>query len=216
LKFRWTSDLPSLERLAAILKLATFYEIEDGRNYAITTLHTREDLHPAFRLYLARSYGVSDWILPAFYKLVASPTLSLTDNDIELIGHETFIILVRVKSSIDLHRRACAVKPPRVMHGDGCLGEEDCEKAWQNAWWGEPGRPGVAVALIHPDNSLSGLEIARKLDSINVHWYMDESCRDLTVTKVRGTSVPMRRSQLLLEDVYIQDAVKELTTMYGC
>jgi hypothetical protein len=167
-------------------------------------------------LYLARSYHVTSWIKPAFQQLVSTPTLSLTDDDIALIGHETFVSLMKTKSRIDIHRRACAVKAPPVTHGDGCLGEEDCKKAWQNAWWGEPGRPGVAVALIHPDNSLSGLDIARKLDSINVYWHMDESCRDLTVAKVQGTSVPIRKSPLLLEDVYIETAVEELIKMYGC
>jgi hypothetical protein len=215
-KFSWSSDPPSLERLGAILKLATFYQIEDGRNYAIATLDKRTDLRPAFQLYLAKSYHVSHWIRPAFCQLVATPTLSLTDEDIGLLGHDTFVVLMKVKSRIDLHRRACAVRAPPVVHGGGCFGQEDCEKAWRDAWWGEPDHPGVAVALIHPENPQAGSDIASKLNGISVLWHMDESCRDLTVAKVRGLTVPPRKSPLELEDTYIQTAVEDLTTMYGC
>jgi hypothetical protein len=214
LQLRWTSELPSLERLAAILKLATFYQIEDGRDFAISTLHTCTDLQPAMRLYLARSYHVAEWIHTGFKQLVSTPTLSLTDSDIEYIGHETFVTLMRTKSRIDLHCRACAVKAPPVSHAVECLDEDDCEKAWQSAWWGEPSRPGVAIALIHPYNSISGKEVLNKLLTLKVPWNMDDVCRDLTVSKVHGSHHV--QSPLLLEEEYVDDAVAELMAMYGC
>jgi hypothetical protein len=195
------------------LKLATFYEIEDGRDYAISTLHGRPDLRPAMRLYLAQNYLVTDWICPGFQQLVATPTLSLTDNDIEHIGSATFIVLVRTKARIDLHRRACAVRAPPVTHGDGCYDEEECEKEWQNAWWGEQGRPGVAITLVHPNLALPAKDIARKLDTLKLGWKMDDSCRDLTVEKVRGVNL---KGPLMLEDEYVEEAIAQLTMMYGC
>jgi hypothetical protein len=138
------------------------------------------------RLYLARSYHVVDWICPGFRELVATPTLSLTDGDIQHLGTATLVLLVRTKSRIDLHRRACAVRAPPVTHGDGCYDAEDCEKEWQNAWWGEQGRPGVAIALIHPYLALPAAEIAQKLDTLQVGWKMDDVCRDMTIDAVRG------------------------------
>jgi hypothetical protein len=214
LQLRWTSEPPSLERLAAILKLATFYQIEDGRDFAISTLHMRTDLHPAMRLYLARSYHVAEWIHPRFKQLISTPTLSLTDDDIKYIGLETFITLTRTKTQIDLHRLECALKAPPVSHAIDCLDDQDCEKAWQSAWWGEPGRPGVAIALIHPHHPVSGENILKKLTTLKVSWNMDDNCRDLTVSKVHGSH--RVQSPLLLENEYVDEAVVKLTAMYGC
>jgi hypothetical protein len=165
------------------------------------------------RLYLARNYSVADWICPGFRELVVTPTSLLTDSDIEHIGIATFVLLVRTKDRIDTHRRACAVRAPPITHGDGCYDENECEREWQNAWWGEEGRPGVAIALIHPNMAYPAKEIAKKLDTIKVGWKMDDTCRELTVEKVRG---PDLKGPLMLEYEYIEAAVAELATMYGC
>jgi hypothetical protein len=165
------------------------------------------------RLYLARNYRVVDWICPGFEELVWTPTLSLTDNDIEHIGSTTFVVLVRTQARIHIHRQACAVKAPPVTHGDGCYDAEECEHEWQNAWWGEQGRPGVAVALVHPYLVLPAKLVAKKLDTLKVSWKMDDTCRDLTVEKVRGLDL---KGPLMMEDEYIEAAVAELTMMYGC
>jgi hypothetical protein len=211
---RWTPEPPTLERLIAILKLSTFYDIEDGRDYAIINLDACSDLRPATRLHLARNYRVGQWIYPGFQQLVSVPVLSLTRQDIEAIQTQTFIVLVKTKARVDCHRLTCAVKAPPVVHGDGCIGQEDCERAWQNAWWGEAGRPGVAIALIHPDLALSGREILKKLNNLQLTWHMDVSCQALTISKVQGTVDLV--SPLLMEEEYIRTAVGELKMIYGC
>jgi hypothetical protein len=48
---------------------------------------------------------------------------------------------------------------------------------------------------------------------LNVSWKMDDTCRDLTVEKVRGLDL---KGPLMMEDEYIEAAVAELTMMYGC
>jgi hypothetical protein len=105
------------------------------------------------------------------------------------------------------------VRAPPVTHGDGCYDAEDCEKEWQNAWWGEQGRPGVAIALIHPYLALPAAEIAQKLDTLQVGWKMDDVCRDMTIDAVWG---PGLRGPLMIENEYVEAAVTELTMMYGC
>jgi len=167
------------------------------------------------RLYLAQNYHVVDWICPGFQALVATPTLLLTDDDIEHIGIATFIILVRTKSHIDLHRRACAVRAPPITHGDRCYGVEECEQEWQNAWWGEQGRPGVAITLLHPSLALPGKEIVKKLSTLKVGWKMDDNCRELTVAKVQSTGTS-RYGPLMMEDEFVETAVAQLTRIYGC
>jgi hypothetical protein len=167
------------------------------------------------QLYLARSYRVAEWIHPGFKQLVFTPIKSLTDHDIQYIGHETFVTLTRTKSKVDLHRRACAIKPPLVSHAVECLNEEMCEKAWQSAWWGEPGNPGVATALIHPDHPVSGEGILKKLDTLNVSDDMHSVCRDLTVEKVNGFHHHVQ-SPLLMENEYVDGAVLGLTEAYSC
>jgi hypothetical protein len=211
---RWTPGPPTLERLIAILKLSTFYDIEDGRDYAIINLDTRGDLCPATRLHLARNYRVGQWIYPGFQQLVSVPILSLTREDIEAIQTQTFIVLVRTKARIDHHRQTCAVKAPPVVHGDGCMGRNDCERAWQNAWWGEAGRSGVVIALIHPDSARSGREILNKLDDLQLSWHMDVTCQALTISKLRGTGNLI--SPLLKEEEYVRTAAEELKKIYGC
>jgi hypothetical protein len=195
------------------LKLATFYQIEDGCDFAIATLNRCTDLQPAMWMYLARSYHVADWIGPGFQELVLMPTLSLTDSDLEHIGTVTFVILVRTKARIDTHCRACAVRAPPITHGDGCYDAEECEHEWQNAWWGEQGHPGVAIALIHPNMALPAREITRELDTLKVGWKMDDTCQELTIEKVRGQDL---KGPLMMEDEYIEAAIAELFAVYGC
>jgi hypothetical protein len=93
------------------------------------------------------------------------------------------------------------------------LDAEDCSKAWQHAWWGESAKHGIALALVHPDHRISSRDILAKLRSIRPGWQMDEECLELTLRKIDGNLEG--KSKLVMEEVFIQEAIDKLVTAWG-
>ena len=60
-----------------MLKLGDFYQAPTLVDYAIHALEQHSAFSPLLRLHLARSYGVHQWIEPAFRQLINIPLLSL-------------------------------------------------------------------------------------------------------------------------------------------
>jgi hypothetical protein len=192
-----------------VLKLGEFYQAPVLVDYAIHALEQHSAFGPLLRLHLARSYGVRQWLEPAFRQLINIPLLSFSENEIAQLGLQVFALLARTHNRIVLHRQTCAVIAPPVIHDSGCLDTEDCAKAWAHAWWGEAARPGVAIALIHPDRRISARDILTKLKNIRPGWQMDDLCLELTIHKIEGT--PNVPSRLLLEETFIKEAIEEMS-----
>ena len=211
---RFTSTERSVEYLTAILKLGEFYQAPKLVDYAIHTLEQHSAFSPHLRLNLAQRYGVSQWIEPAFRQLIDAPLLALSDDHISQLGFRVFVLLARTHARIVYHRQTCAVRAPPVVHDAGCLDEKDCAKAWNHAWWGEAGKPGVALALVHPDRRLSGRDILAKLGGIRPGWQMDSMCLELTLSMIEGTA-PEFNSRLIMEELFIQEAIDELKMAEG-
>jgi len=210
---RFTPAERSVEYLSAILKLGEFYQAPKLVEYAIHTLEQHSTFSPQLRLSLARNYGVSQWIEPAFRQLIDLPLLSLSDSDISQIGFEVFVLLSRTHTRIVYHRQTCAVRAPPAIHDLGCLDVKGCSKAWEHAWWGEAEKHGIALALVHPDRRISGRDILAKLGSIRPGWQMDDECLELTLRKIEGT--PEVSSRLIMEEEFIQEAVDKLVAAWG-
>jgi hypothetical protein len=69
------------------------------------------------------------------------------------------------------------------------------------------------LSLVHPDRCISGRDILAKLGSIQPGWQMDNECLELTLRKIEGN--PEAKSKLVMEEVFIQEAIDKLVTAWG-
>ncbi|KAF8157711.1 hypothetical protein K438DRAFT_1986332 [Mycena galopus ATCC 62051] len=168
------------------------------------SLTKSKDLHPVMRLHLGTFFFIADWIEPAFRGLLTIPLDALKIEEINLIGFSAYIILAETKAKIAQHRALCALTAPPVTHDALCENPTECSAAWAHAWWGETGRQGVAVTLVHPDQQIPASAIVESLPDINVNYHMSIACRRLTTAWPGITTVLMR------EEVFIANAIKEL------
>ncbi|KAJ7711472.1 hypothetical protein B0H16DRAFT_1900603 [Mycena metata] len=170
----------------SILKLSTFFQIDDGVTFAIQNLTLKgKDFHPALQFELARLYRVDNWIAPAFRRLMELPITSLNLNHIHQIGQAGYFYLVQTKAHIEAHRKQFGA--PLI-----------CQVAWAVEWNSSVPRlvhhPEVPVSLVDLMNSLKETEIER----------LCEGCRRRTVTWIWGTGYVTK------EDVFINEAVAAL------
>ncbi|KAJ7747493.1 hypothetical protein B0H16DRAFT_1888720 [Mycena metata] len=170
----------------SILKLSTFFQIDDGVTFAIQNLTLKgKDFHPALQFELARLYRVDNWIAPAFRRLMELPITSLNLNHIHQIGQAGYFYLVQTKAHIEAHRKQFGA--PLI-----------CQVAWAVEWNSSVPRlvhhSEVPVSLVDLMNSLKETEIER----------LCEGCRRRTVTWIWGTGYVTK------EDVFINEAVAAL------
>ncbi|KAJ7880671.1 hypothetical protein B0H13DRAFT_2345467 [Mycena leptocephala] len=130
---RWTTKIPSLSSLVAILKLSHFLHVDSGMEYAIHHLDAHPHLNAPLRLVLAITYDI--------------PMDKLSDNDEKLLGHQTYKLLVRTHAKTDTHRHDLASYPPTVLHAGYYVDQRSCAKAWENTWFGKAGL-GMVSALL--------------------------------------------------------------------
>ncbi|KAJ7747548.1 hypothetical protein B0H16DRAFT_1850826 [Mycena metata] len=103
----------------SILKLSTFFQIDDGVTFAIQNLTLKgKDFHPALQFELARLYRVDNWIAPAFRRL-ANP------------GTSTWF---RQRAHIEAHRKQFAFDTPKCVKDPDCGAPLICQVAWAVEW----------------------------------------------------------------------------------
>ncbi|KAJ7503918.1 hypothetical protein B0H11DRAFT_2273688 [Mycena galericulata] len=200
---RWSTKIPSLSSLVAILKLSHFFDVDSGMEYAIHHLDAPH-LNAPLRLVLAITYDVDKWIATAFTSLMQIPMDKLSDNDEKLLGHQTYKLLVRTHAKIDTHRHDLASYPPTVLHAGYCVDQRSCAKAWDNAWFGKA-RSGMVSALL--DAKLRGAALCSAMREFQVYG-MPEDCRVRTLASIANT--PEKRSGFKKESVIVEEAIKEL------
>ncbi|KAF8130089.1 hypothetical protein K438DRAFT_1999467 [Mycena galopus ATCC 62051] len=186
------------------LEVADLMDSSHIKAMAKESLTKSKDLHPVMRLHLGTYFIIADWIEPAFHGLLAIPLDALKIEEINLVGFSVYIILAETKAKIARHRALCALTAPPATHNALCENPTECSAAWAHAWWGETGRQGVAVALVHPAQHIPASAIVASLPDINVNYQMSTACRRLT------TAWPGIATVLMREEVFIADAIKEL------
>ena len=132
------------------------------------------------RLFCARQYDVPQWIELGMTQLLYSPLKELTAEDCALLGLPAMLLIFKTKEKLDVHRRACAVFCPAVVHDENCYFHGKCEKAWGQVWWGECDRPGVARTLLLSRRPMK--TIVDGLDNIHGDMDMGYGCKQLTVS----------------------------------
>ncbi|TFK86524.1 hypothetical protein K466DRAFT_600269 [Polyporus arcularius HHB13444] len=172
----------SIQKVVDILKLASQWEIQGARNWAIHHLDQMTDVPASLRLKLGRKFDIPDWIEPAFHNLVFNiPLRNLRGDDFTHLNYQVFILLSKLKEALQDERRAIAYNPPDLpTHSPSCSAPQRCGTFWREAWWLTIGRK-----LLNPDQGdtlllAAGPETVRSMD-----WSgMNAACRETAVDRV--------------------------------
>ena len=93
--------------LVNILKLSSLWDINVGRQYAISYLDALT-LHPARRLELSRMFHVHKWVEPAVRALLQMTFKSLSAENATQIGFHMYIMLCKTKEALEYERKLAA------------------------------------------------------------------------------------------------------------
>ncbi|KAJ7772043.1 hypothetical protein DFH07DRAFT_768147 [Mycena maculata] len=190
------------EFLVSLLKLSTFFEIEDGITHAIEVFMLNgDDFHPALQLELARLYCVDQWIEPAFWRLVKLPITDLNMAHMIQIGTAGYFWLVQTQAKIAKHRKAFTFDIPHVITAPDCNKPTTCKYTFTSEW-----NFNVPKLIHHPETPISCVELLNLLKDTEIDDVC-EACRKLTVTWIWGTG------HVTKEEGFVDEAVTALMAL---
>ncbi|KAJ7099141.1 hypothetical protein C8R44DRAFT_747827 [Mycena epipterygia] len=161
------------EFYVSVFQLSTFFQLEDGVQYAIAELERKGDnFDPALQFQLARMFRVDDWIEPAFCRLMKLPDSSIQLRQLGQIGDIGCYHLIRTKDQIRKLRARLAFGTPALRPFKDCNTPGTCNWSWRREWWA-----GFARLIHHPDVHLPFSAIPDKLYEVQMAG-IDGVCDD--------------------------------------
>lgn len=179
--------------LVSLLKLATLYEMESVRNFAIYHLQSSRGVSSAMKIELARKYTVPEWIAPAFKVLLATGTPYISRADVNRLGLETYYILANAHAEIVEARARLSLVAPPIVHGDQCVDRRYCEVAWKEFWLTK-----ITRWLVNPDDPPHIADIPDHIRTLLPVQSMGMQCQQATLTELEGMTV-LRKEKLIGE-----------------
>lgn len=183
--------------------MSDFFEISDGRTYAITNMEYHPDLDLASRLLLCYQYNIITWLGTAFRGLAALPLHHHTESELGRIPTKFMHSLIAVRHRVTTHRLTLAAIPPPVVAGFSCVTPGTCGHAWESAW-----KHGPSEMLRHPDVDYTGRAVLEALEAANIPSIC-RGCLEFSVANVKDSG------SLIAEEVFVEDSVRELTAWMG-
>ncbi len=158
---------------------------------AFDSLNPEDALTPAHRLQLSFRYDLRQWILPAVSSLmdrqVARKQLRLISNDdIEQMGLQTYVLVVKGIETIQAARTSVAINPPPIHHCPQCHfrnEEQNCIRAWRDFWLTT-----VPLTILVPDHPKPLQSLVAILRNANIQNFHD-TCKTLTLSQFEQTEV---------------------------
>ncbi|KAJ7031184.1 hypothetical protein C8F04DRAFT_223802 [Mycena alexandri] len=176
-RVEWTpmTDRAEKERiLTNLLKVTDLWNIEVGKQYAITHLQAMS-LPASRRLELARKYSIHDWVEGAVTDIFQHKLSVLSDVDLASLDLKVYSILVRgmERMEVEIRRTAnVAPKMPDASQADWrCSKHQVCIATWKRLWWDRIGRK-----LLHPDAPIRTGDIVKEVKQLS-HKDLNEMCR---------------------------------------
>lgn len=191
--------------LTAILKLATFYEMEAERNWAIHHITKDTFIDAATKIDLARKYNVPEWVRPAFQELIYVRPIKLQKEVVNTLGLYTYDVLMKVQDLIRLERDSLAISAPTVVEHDSCKTHHRCVAAWKEFWWTVLGRH-----IHHPINTPRLQDLYSWIASEGDLPGMTFGCQERTMEKLCAENRPAEK-----EAKYINDAIESVLRFHG-
>ncbi|KAG8848753.1 hypothetical protein FRB96_001032 [Tulasnella sp. 330] len=177
-------DCFTIRSFEAILRLSTMWEFDSVRDYAIRTITMwRDEVSPATLIRLGLSYGVSDWLIPAYTQLCIRITSVSLEEGLEL-GMRVTVGLGKLRESI----RCCAYFQSKVdtrFHGQGSCGHV-AHSLTPDAF-----REYVEKQVRNSDLPLDGVIIAKlTLSDLSVRTETSDKMNDPTSTSTGAGTGP--------------------------
>ncbi|KAG8993470.1 hypothetical protein FRB94_010733 [Tulasnella sp. JGI-2019a] len=114
-------EIFTIQSFEAILRLSTMWEFDAVRDYAIRIITTHKDeVSAATLIRLALSFGVSDWLIPAYTQLCIRTSSISLEEGLEL-GMRVTVGLGKLREFI----RCCSYSSSKIetrFHGQGGCG----------------------------------------------------------------------------------------------
>ncbi|KAJ6470975.1 hypothetical protein C8R45DRAFT_937130 [Mycena sanguinolenta] len=162
--------------LGSVLKISTFFEIEDGIAHAIQVFELQgHRFDAALQFELARHYRVDQWIDPAFRKLMELPLKDLDLLLMDRIGPAGYVWLVKAKAESEQHRWQSTFNAPPIVNDPGCENRAIRAITW-NVEWGRT----IPKVVHHPDVHTSLPKLLFSLEKTGITDVCD-ACRKQTV-----------------------------------
>ncbi|KAK7013587.1 hypothetical protein R3P38DRAFT_3401182, partial [Favolaschia claudopus] len=186
----------SQQFLVSVLKLSTFFEIEDGIQFAIREFNRLGDrLHPALQFELARCCGIDFWIPHAFRRLMLMDITELDAGHVTQIGRSGYFWLTQTKAKMQALRSKIAFHVPPIVNSPECDTHDACATAWTREW-----QDHVRQLIHHPENPIPCVTLLHDLRNVHVTG-LCEKCQDLTVTWLWGKCLFTQEEDLFEEAV---------------
>ncbi|KDQ12187.1 hypothetical protein BOTBODRAFT_176709 [Botryobasidium botryosum FD-172 SS1] len=179
----------SRDYLISLLKMASRYDVEDALALAQDRLESTPSFTAPFMLHYARRLDIPAWRERAAHALLHVDLLSLSHDDIELIGLPTYKALVDLRGDIDSHRRYVACVMPTPAHYIICRSKRDCDAGFTKVWGI------VREFLLRPEGSLSLPEIFDRLEGVESSG-MDMRCFNIMLCELKKDAAFGRESAL--------------------
>ncbi|KAF8133094.1 hypothetical protein K438DRAFT_1704178 [Mycena galopus ATCC 62051] len=193
----------SNEFFISVMRLSSFFEIQDGMEYAKAELERRGNcIHPAVQFELARSFRIDEWIEPAFRRLLDMPIVQLSSTHALQIGHFGYFWLTQTKAKMIELRTHLAFNVPPVVNSARCKTKVTCGLSWSEEWRGN-----VRNLIHHPDKPIRCLDLLHQLRNVHITGLCDD-CQDLTVTWLWGKPFMTKEWELIEEAIAALQALQ--------
>ncbi|KAF7799851.1 hypothetical protein EIP86_011093 [Pleurotus ostreatoroseus] len=149
-------DIFAVEELSTLLRAAYLFRVPNAIRVAVARLSHNPELLDSERLRLSITYGISSWFRPALKGIVMRPLEELRARDIQNIGEDLLMKVIRVHKELEGRRHSLILQPPV----DSAICEDStCLSAWRTAWVDGA----VPILLDTPLGSLSQGELIGSL-----------------------------------------------------
>ncbi|KAF9547186.1 hypothetical protein CPC08DRAFT_769506 [Agrocybe pediades] len=159
-----------------VLHMTHLWEMRDGFTFAVNAL-SQLSLRSAHKIYLAKRYGVPQWIPVAVRLLLLLPLDEYTEDDYHHLGYASFTEIAKGKEMVARTRIRCGFVAPYPTGSaalDGapyCPTPESCKRIWFESWGKDMMR-----RILNPKTPLRLSHVPETLRSMS-HSGMHTTCK---------------------------------------
>ena len=200
-------DAGHSQQLLDILHVSHMWEIQPGIDFAAEQLLLPQfKLHPAQRLYIARRYGLLNWISSPIRELLASSFEKYAQDSENQLGFNLYVIIATAKESIATERKRLGNHSPFPQNFDDgpfCIGaqHETCKRVWAEKWFFQ-----VVRRIHHPTTPIALSMVPQLLEEME-HRGMNPECKEFLITWLKQSSHIQKEEDLIEETI---DKVRNL------
>jgi hypothetical protein len=182
--------------------------IDDGKTWAVEQLNLLQPpLASSCRLYLARTFHIPEFVVPAVRELMTRSKdgkhiRAITEEEVEEMGLIAFSTIARGLEGIDVERTLMALTPPTLPQDNICKTHVKCKESWKKGW-----STIIASKLVGKDSMVLS-QIADSLTGMFFPSGLNFACKSKGVTKLRQGNI------FQVEQVFIEKVIEIFLKAY--